>query len=325
MLPEPLGVTGRLFYAFVLLAGLPHVRALHRARGIGEAVTVATLDDMALWMRAYREQHGVWGFAMLHWMLRHFTGSLYKLGRLQFELRRFGADFHFFRNRRDRRVIAFAGDGYRFRGDGQFDGANDIRDPAHGWVSVFQRPDDAFVGNPISAEGHALRQQVRLSRAEWEPVFEKDDASLGVHIPASGPLTHSACIDSFRQAAPFFEEHLPEHKFKAFETNSWLMDSQLGRYLPASSNIVQFLREFYLLPAPGARDRQTLERVFGVDAARVLTIPPRTSLQRHVAAHMRNGGRWRNALGVIFAGDLPRGPQYYRRFFLLGRVAESRA
>ena len=46
-----------------------------------------------------------------------------------------------------------------------------------------------------------------------EPGFRKGDATLGVHIPAIGPLAPSECDASFDLARSFVERHFPEHDF----------------------------------------------------------------------------------------------------------------
>lgn len=54
------------------------------ARGIQKEVTVATLKDVNLWIGNYELQHGVLGLAEFHWLTKHYTGRLFRLGRLQF-------------------------------------------------------------------------------------------------------------------------------------------------------------------------------------------------------------------------------------------------
>ena len=77
-----------------------------------------------------------------------------------------------------------------------------------------------------------------------EPGFRTGDATLGVHIPATGPLTPVACDESFAAATSFVRDHFPEHDFRVATCTSWLLDEQLADYLPADSNIVQFQRRF---------------------------------------------------------------------------------
>jgi len=61
-----------MFYAFVCLAGLPHLERLHRQRGIDPAITYDTMADFALWMEHYHRQCGTWGLSEISWVYGTF-------------------------------------------------------------------------------------------------------------------------------------------------------------------------------------------------------------------------------------------------------------
>jgi hypothetical protein len=103
-LPEGLGVRGRYFYLYPFLASLPHVLEYHRAQGIPEEISWLTLADLGRNMAVHRRLHGAGGVADPHWLMLHFRGALYALGRLQFQRARLGG--------RTGRGIAAAGMSY---------------------------------------------------------------------------------------------------------------------------------------------------------------------------------------------------------------------
>ena len=300
-LPKSLGPDAAMFYAFVCLAGLPQIERLHRQRGIDPAITYDTLADFALWMEHYHRQCGVWGLSntMLSWVYGYLSGTLVKLGRLQYRPGAFPYDLHVYRRRRDPQVLMLAGDGLQFRPDGQFEGANQIAAGAHGWTSRWLTTPTEIRGHPISPAGIAQPQIVTLPTTEWDEVLARQSPILEVHIPAAGPLIHEACKESLRQACAFWPAHYPEVPFGAFTCVSWLMDNQFGRYLPETSNVLKFQRDFYLHPVPGASDAQTYERVFGRSYANIDEAPQTTSLQRTLVAHVKAGGRWHSGGGFI--------------------------
>ena len=318
MLPESLGEGALLFYAHVLLSGIPWVTSFHRDRGIPEKVTENTLADLELWIREYKRLHERWGLREFGWLYRHFLGRLYKLGRLQFEMSRFHVDFHGFRNRKDGRTIILAGKGMRFRGDGQFDDADGVQVPEEAWEAEFTKNGKAICGFRISPKGFAERNRIELCVDEWVEILRIGDPTLAIHIDASGPMEHEACGASIHQALDFFPKYFPEFLFRAFTCDSWLLDSQFEDHLPKTSNIVRFLRRFYLLPLQEANDRQTMERVFDGPIADLDSAPQKTSLQRAIIKHVRSGGHWRDAAGVIPVEDFaslpqpvcPEGPAY---------------
>ncbi len=299
-LPEALGTAGRMFPVLTLLGGLPALQSLYRERGIPESVFVDTLSDLELWMRVYHKRHGVWGLRELEWLWRHFTGRVFKLGRLQFEIKSWPYAFRVVQHRATREIAVFAPDGARFRSDGQFDGVNGGVDPA-AWMAHFEESRGTFRGNPISPEGCALEQPIELPRDTWKCMLQQGDPTLGVHIPAVGPLDHAACIASLAQATEFFARYFPEHPYRVFECDSWLLDNQLPDRMPPESNIVRFQRLFRLLASPKASDAQTLERVFDFEPITPATAPRNTRLRRAILEHMEQGGRWRTALGIRLA------------------------
>ncbi|MCI3277320.1 acyltransferase domain-containing protein [Streptomyces cylindrosporus] len=103
-LPEldwPSGPLQRCFSVYVFVAALPYTRAYHRARGVPAEVTRHTLADLGRNMAVHRRRHGVAGVQAPWWLVHHFRGELYQLGRLQFERARHGE--------RTARMIAGAG------------------------------------------------------------------------------------------------------------------------------------------------------------------------------------------------------------------------
>ncbi len=317
--PRELGEPATMFYALVALSGAPGAIQLHRTRGIPPAITVDTLSDLELWIKEYRTRHGMPGFDELGWLSNHLSGHLYKLGRLQFNFEFWEHDFHVFRNRKTRQALMLTGSQYPFRADGQFSNADGGDNTAPDWVSTFREPRPAVIrGNPVSPLGHALPGVVELAMTDWEPIFRRGDPALGVHIPATGPMTPAECGDSFRQACRFFPEYFPDRPWKAFTCTSWLQDPQFERYLPESSNIVRFLREMHLLPVAGANATQHYQRGFGIrfehlPPERIDEAPQNTSLQKILVRHVKAGGRWRMGGGVLFPEDLDWGAQVYRR------------
>ena len=312
MLPGDIHQDAPMFYASILLSGLPHVRELHANRGIPPNVTAATLADLELWMREYRRLHGRWGFSEPGWVSRHFLGKLYKLGRLQFELSQLYWGFHAFRNIKDGRLTVLAGSGMRFGSGGQFDGANGIHDPAGAWTAEFETGGGFIRGTPISPKGYALNAPIELDAGEWIEAARDGDPALAIHIDASGPMSHEACGDSIHRAMEFFPAHFPECGSRAFTCDSWLLDPQLELHLPPSSNIVRFLREFYLLPLANASGKQTFERVFDGPVENPAGVRCTTSLQRAIIEHVQNGGHWRNGGGMLFPEDMDWGKCVYR-------------
>lgn len=55
-------------------------------RNIPKEITVQTLKDINIWIENYFVQYGEVGLGEFDWLINHYTGDLFRLGRLQFRL-----------------------------------------------------------------------------------------------------------------------------------------------------------------------------------------------------------------------------------------------
>lgn len=123
-----------------------------------------------------------------------------------------------------------------------------------------------------------------------------------VHIPDyCGPMDPVSCAESMERARGFLAQHFPQHRPVTLTCYSWLLDPQLGDYLPADSNIMSFQRLFTISQRPTrptADDAVTFEAVFGTrDVEGRDRLPRDTSLQRALIDHLDRGGRWYGGAG----------------------------
>lgn len=75
---------GRYFFVYVYLAALADVRRFHKERRIPDQISWATLADLGRNLKRDRLLLGDGGLRTSGWLTLHFRGSLYQLGRLQF-------------------------------------------------------------------------------------------------------------------------------------------------------------------------------------------------------------------------------------------------
>lgn len=140
------------------------------------------------------------------------------------------------------------------------------------------------------------------------PIIRSGRSHLNTHVPADGgPLDLESVEDALRQAREFFPRYFPEH-VQAFCCHSWLMDEQLGHYLPATSNILAFQHRFSRFNDAELSDWAPIEHIFhrrptgpgrDVPAAVLDQLPQRTSLERAIVTHLRNGEHWYNRTGWL--------------------------
>jgi hypothetical protein len=133
--------------------------------------------------------------------------------------------------------------------------------------------------------------------------FGRGDRVLGLHIPESGPLTPSVCVESFRAARTFFRENFPEYADAIATCTSWLLDEQLRDYLEPETNIVAFQRRFELVPGSLESDASALHFVFGSTPEHIGELKPQTTLERVILQHVKAGGHWRLRTGWLRLAD----------------------
>jgi hypothetical protein len=132
------------------------------------------------------------------------------------------------------------------------------------------------------------------------PGFRTGDPALGLHVPATDPLTAEACDESLRRIRKGFENRYPGEPPRIATCTSWLLDDQLAEYLSPDSNILAFQRRFQVVPGARDNDEAVLWFVFGGDRPKGLeALPQRTTLERAVVQHLRQGRHWKMRTGWL--------------------------
>ena len=294
---------GGMFQAILLISGLPRLLRFYKKRNIPEQVMIDTLSDIDIWMKDFYTKNGVWGLKEFWWIFNHFSGRLFRLGRLQFIKADFSGNMRVFRNKNTSRVISISETGIKYRTDGQVDGTNDVYDHHGAWVSNYSEDEKTIKGSPILPLGFAENKVVELCKKEWNEVLFKGSSVLDVHIAAGGKLSHQACGESFKLAVEFFNKYFPEIQFNGFMCTSWLLDPQFQKILSGDSNIVKFQREFYLYPVK-SNDAQTFERVFGSKPEDIKTFKAENSMQKAILDYIEKGNHMHYAGMFLLRDDL---------------------
>jgi len=312
--PLPLEAMGDLagfFYVIVMFSGTEQRERIHRERGIPDDVIRETVGDVEICVRTERQDElglrpGI-AAGILSWLLRHWRGRLYRLGRLQFAFGKFTGKARVYRHRAQGTVIAISEHGNAFRRDGQFNGAGAVADEEGGWMASLQETDESFAGFPISPRGHAVHREICLAKGDWEEALAPGDPILEIHMAAGEPMTYEACGDSFRRALEFFPRHYPEEPFNGFWCCSWLLDTQIDGLMPPDSNLVRFQRETYLVPLQGGKGDMPWQ--VQMDAGQTV---PRSRMQRAFYGHVDRGGRFHSGGCFLLKDDVNWGAQVYR-------------
>jgi hypothetical protein len=136
--------------------------------------------------------------------------------------------------------------------------------------------------------------------AQLGPGFRKGDPALGLHVPASYPLTPQACTESLKRISSAFASVYPGEPLRIATCTSWLLDDQLAECLPEDANILSFQRRFTLVPGAREDDEAILRFVFGADRPKNFDeLPQQNTLEGAVVSHLRKGRHWRMRTGWL--------------------------
>jgi len=307
-MPAPTGVHGErahLVRVAVLVSGTGHALRAFSDMGVSEQIALDSLRQCGSQMIDHRERYGVYGMRYLGWMRNYFNALMFRLGRLVFNPNTYTWAFHVYRHRSTGALQTMCAAGHRYRSDGMADGCNDIKDP-DAWTSELDIGADAVRGNPVSPTGEAVREQITLDLAEWEPLITPGDDMIEIHIPgynSGGRMMWEDCVASYVQALDFFPRYYPQTNFTSFTCWSWLLDPALSRILPPGSNIAKFQSPFHLLPVYG-NHVQCYDLAFGNAQADLSTFTPKTSLQRAICDYVRAGNMMRSTAGYITMDEM---------------------
>lgn len=293
------------FPVVILLSRFERLEALYKERNIPDEVTRDTLSAVETCIELYKLRTGIHGLGISYfqWLQHHFNGRLYKIGRLEYEMRTFINPVRVYRHVQDGSITALSVNDIKYRGDGLVDGTNGISDAINGWTATYEETESEITGYPIHPDGYALNEPVTLLKRQWQLALSPGDPVISIHIPRHGPFTYEACRDSLIQAYTFFTDYYADRPFAAFTCISWLMDPQLRQLLDESSNLVQFQHWYRLYPVKSG-DEALFSFVFMCERCEVDELPEKTSLQRKIKQFMQGGGRMHAAGGFIL-------PQYF--------------
>jgi hypothetical protein len=299
-----------MFQLLFVLFALDKTLKKYKALNIPYEVAQDTFTDINIWVNNYRSKNnGRWGLSNLAWIYLSISAQMFRIGSLQYLCRPFHFYARFYRNVDDNSVIILSKSGIKFRQDGLLDGTNDICDENGGYVTELDEVESFVNSNCFIKDGYAYKKDIKLPKSQWEAVLYEGVESLAMHIPKGAKISYDDCLDSLYNAYVFFKMRFPERPLRSFHCGSWLLEPQLQKLLPPSSNIVGFQKFFHLFPLDGW-EYSFFDRAFGVVPDNIFefikTAPRTTALQRAIIDHLSGGQRLHASAGAIFFNDVLR-------------------
>ena len=138
----------------------------------------------------------------------------------------------------------------------------------------------------------------RMGALEYELRTEEDKKQISLHIPSDADISLPSLRASYEMAKPLLAR-FPDYAGVEWVCGSWLLSPNLKDFLPESSRILGFQRNFTIRDT--WVDEEFKEWVYGRVDIPNEELPEKTSLQRNVKAFLLNGGAFQSAEGVLIA------------------------
>ncbi len=314
-LREVLGEQADLLPVLILISGIHGTINYYKAKGIKHEILTDTLGTLKDFMCSFKSQYGYWGIDDFKWLTHFFYGRIFRIGRLNFYPKYFEGNFIVYRNNNTGRVCALSEPNITYMSDGRVMGTNGVFNTENSFETVHEENVNYICGNPILPSGHVINKEVKLLTTEWSRGMSRGDIVLDVHIPGGTKLDNEECRKAFVDAIYFHKTYFGYQECRGFVCESWLLDPQMQRLLPKTSNIYRFQREFYLYPVL-SDEMQTFQNLFGTGDTDLNKVKVFTSLQAAVADYLKKGNHMCMGGMFILENDLKNwGSEFYQKDF----------
>ena len=153
--------------------------------------------------------------------------------------------------------------------------------------AAIEEKDGAVIGYQANEYGECVPERVTLEG--YTEVCRSGDMVLDVHIPADLPLTPEICRASYERAKEVLIKAYPEHNFKGFVCQSWMLEKRLEGILGKQTNVTRFMDMYYGYPIL-SDGTAIYSFIFKVPSPLPTEqLPENTSLQKAVKQYLTDG------------------------------------
>lgn len=217
----------------------------------------------------------------------------YILGRLCFEVTKFGSAFEVYRDETGS-LFPVATSEFSYMANG--------KRPTKDYTGALLTPTlevngDKMTGYVFGDNGCLCPEPVTLRGCE--KVLQAGDDVLSIHIPADGRLSPELVDEALQQAEVFFACHYPDTHFKAYVCSSWLLNTDMEEFLSPTSNITKFRNRFRVIMT-STNWYSLYWHVFGIEQfLPPETLTPANGFQKAILDRVKAGQTLYNGFGYI--------------------------
>ncbi len=240
-----------IFGFFPMLARIRETYEFLLESGCDKEIVDGTMTGIDGNIDASREKTGRFCFLYYYflWCTTFSTGSIFKIGRFRFELRRNCKIDAIGLKNANGDVAVMMKEGVNIHRSGLVLGTAGAEDEDGSYVTDFKETASYYEGYMVDEESAKVKsEKVRLDKSEWTVFFRPGDNIISVHIPKNEPFDKAWVEQSYDMGRDFFSKLYPDIKIGGFMCISWLLASDLKGMLKPTSNIISFQNKYTKFP-----------------------------------------------------------------------------
>ncbi len=285
-----------IFAFFPMLARIRETYEHLLAVGCDKDIVEVTMTGIDGNIDASIEKTGRFSFLYFYflWCTTFSTGSIFKIGRFSFELRR-NCNIDAIGLKNDKgNVIVMMKEGVALHKSGFILGSAGAKDEDGSFVTTFKETDSFYEGYIVNEESGTVKPETTcLDKKEWSVFFRPGDNIISVHIPKNEPFDRDYVENSYNMGREFFSKLYPDIKIGGFMCISWLLATELKSMLKPTSNIISFQNKYIKFPYKSEGLDVFLfvynKLVKSLDEIDIDTLEETNSLHTAIKNHYRSG------------------------------------
>ena len=221
------------------------------------------------------------------WLAHYAKCTIFDHGGLNFEMKKASKIGYLFRNKASSELAVLVAR-EAVHQSGLPLGSAGCEEEEGSFRASFEETSEAYIGHPAQ-NFRISKDEIHLSKDEWELICGPDDDVINVHIPRMTDLSPEKVRTAYREAIQIVKKNYPEYAPRILHCSSWLMDPTLSEILGANSRIGQFAAPYIRYPNKSA-GKEVFSFVFRPDDAKDLSgLPENTRLERALKKMYLNG------------------------------------
>ena len=240
--------------------------------------------------------YGYFGFCGMYrkGMIQYILPKTFTFGRLSFEMNTFNGPYVVYRHRLSRELLPVANPDLRYLSNGK----QAPKDTEGCFITDFTEGEN-IEGYTFNNDGTLDFNRISLYAEDYERVLFKGEPVISVHIPGNEKLTKESVGESFIQAKKFFAKYYKDVHFKAFVCSSWLLDTDLNKFLKPESNIIHFQKNFTIVLS-FVNTFALYWNIFGIEKfVSYGELVPQNGFQQKILDYVKSGGYLYSGNGFI--------------------------